>query len=778
MSLTIAIGVAATTASFSAVDTVLLRDLPVEEQEALVVVWRLIPERGSLPVPFRAPAYDALQRGMGSLYAAAGVSAWGALPVPVGTGPDAHSLRQARIAGDFFGVMGTRPTVGRLSDASDDRVDAEAVAVLSHAAWRSRYAADPEVVGSSILVDGSAVTVVGVAPVGFDFPRGTDLWAPLRHDHSGDPGFVELHLVGRMGDGVDPGIVAADLQRTLSDSPAADPSATDWIPIVRSLDDLVRGEVRPLLRAAFAAAALLLSAAAANGALLLLAGGGPAIHDFAVRRALGADRSRVLTQVTADATVVGAAGTTTGIVAAWATLAVLVPLAPPELPRLDLVSLDVRSVTFATLLGFAAIVAMAAVATLATWSRSATPLLSGARGYPSAPASRSRSVVAGVQVALTVVSATAAGLLLRTVWTMDRIDTGMAVGELTAVSLRVPHTWFEVPETYFTALEAVVRDLEARPGIDAVRPTLGPPLAQRLEVVLVAEEQAPEAADENPYVAIDAVQPGHFEALGIPLLSGRGLTALDDRPDADPVVVIDEVLARAIWPDEDPLGRRLSAFGPEEAWYTIVGVVAGTRYRDYLEPHPRAYFPIRRLGTAPPSTLLVRHPPGATIPVEQLARAAFTRVDTRVRVMGAQPLTEAVRAPTVGRRFAASILVAFAVATILLALSGVYGVVTVSVGERVREMGVRRALGAGRASIVGLVLGGTLRVAGIGAATGLLIAVWSSDLLDSLLYGVGPLDIPTFAGVAVGAVGMSLLAGLAPAVRASRVDPAESLRAE
>lgn len=776
LGLTLAVGIGAVTAAFAAFDSAILQRLPVEDEDRLVVVWQEIPDRGSLPIPFRASAFDAASRGASSLTETAGISAWGALPVPVAEGDDIFPLRQARTVGDFFGVLGVIPTVGRLSTDDDDAPGAAPVVVLSHGVWRARYGADPDVVGRTMVVDGEPVTIAGVAPPGFDFPLGTDLWTPLRHDFGGDPGFVELHLVGRKADGVTDAAVGDDIRGALATA-NLEGAPEEWPMVVRSFDELVRGPVRPVARAALWAAVLLLLAAMANATFLLMAGGRGAVQEHAIRRALGAGRTRLFARFLADGVLVGALATGGGLVVAWLTLRRLAPRVPPEVPHLDLLAVDGRAVGFATILGLLAIPAIAALASLAVWVGQPPGLLTTSRQGPSRGSSL-RQGVAALQIGLTVVSAMGAGLLLRTVGAMDRLDVGMAAEDITAVTLRVPYGWFEVPEHYFETLEAVVAALEAHHQIAGARPSLGPPLQQRLEAVLTAEDQGPGAADGNPYVAVDAVLPGHFAALGIPILAGRDLTAADNRPDADPVAVIDEVLADALWPDGDALGRRVSGFGPAADWYTVVGIAAATRYREYLEPHPRAYFPLRRLAGAPPSALLVRAEEGAVPPAAALARDALAEFDPGVQVLSAERLSDALRAPTMGRRFAAAVLGSFALATILLALVGVYGVFAVSVQDRMAEMGVRKALGAQAPDIVLLVLSGILRMAVVGILAGAVVSVWTGGLVESLLYGVELFDPRTFAGVTILSFLVATAAGLAPAVRASRSDPARSMRAE
>jgi hypothetical protein len=401
------------------------------------------------------------------------------------------------------------------------------------------------------------------------------------------------------------------------------------------------------------------------------------------------------------------------------------------------------------------------------------------RGASSTTPGRStfRRAIAATQVGLTVLSAAGAGLLVRTVVALNSIDPGLSAADMTSVSLRVPYSWGDVPEQYLQALETVVADLESRPGVLAVRPTLGPPLEQRIEVRLRAVGQTDEQAQTNPFVALDAVLPGHFEALGIPIRSGRDLTAADNRSDADPVVVVDEVLAEALWPGVSPLGMGVIGYvGDNQTIYTVVGVAAATRYRELLVAHPRAYFPLHRVGNSPPAALLVRTSSSASVPVRDLVTEALAAADPQARVVSVTRMTDVLRAPTMGRRFAATVLVTFAGATLLLAVLGVYGVFTVLIQERNREFGVRRALGAQRMRILRSVFASILAVASAGAAVGTLAALWAGRLVGALLYGVEPADPGTFAFVVVGSILLALLAGAAPAMRASSVDPAVCLR--
>lgn len=774
----LAVAIGATTSAFAVVDQLLRRDLPVEEQAELVIVWQ-VSDRTPLRIPFGSVAFDAVRQGTSSLSSVAGFSAWGTRPTLVRGPDDAFAMNGTHLAGDFFGVLNPAPAAGRLLTREDDVVGAAPVAVLSHGAWHAKFGADPGVIGSTLMVGETARTIVGVAPRGLDFPTGTEIWFPLAADYldPAGPG-IELHLVGRVAPGVDASMVEADIGAALrQDERAAEPAFISGR-VVQSFEDAVVGPIRPLLHAGLIAALVLLIAATANATLFILADGRRTAQDMAVRRALGAERRHAVARLVADSAVVGTLALIGGLALAWLTLSVLTPIAPPELPRFETVGLDMRATALAVGVALLIAVVTGSVAGVVLSRLDTRSWLSSTGRRQLGSGSGLRQTIAGLQVSLTVVSAAGAGLLFRTVTALDRLDPGLSVSDITVVSLRSPYSIFQVPETYFTALEDVVLDLEARPGIVAARPSLTGPMQQGVEVALRATDQSDEAARSNPYVAVDAVLPGHFAAVGIPIVAGRGLTAADNRSDADPVVVVDEVLARALWPSEDAIGKRITGYpGLGEMTFTVAGVVGATRYREFFEPHPRAYFPARLLANSPPATLLVRTS-DRDAPVLDLVRNAFTVADPLVQVLSAAPMSGELRRPTASRRFAAGILLPFAAATLLLALVGVHGVFTVAVHERTREMGVRRVLGAQRLGIVRMVLWAILRVAAVGAVVGLALSIWASRFVEVLLFGVTRTDPGTLTVVFLMSLGIALLAGLAPAWRASSIDPGVCLRSD
>jgi hypothetical protein len=370
--------------------------------------------------------------------------------------------------------------------------------------------------------------------------------------------------------------------------------------------------------------------------------------------------------------------------------------------------------------------------------------------------------------------------MVRTVSELRRLELGFDPTDLRVISLTHPYTYFQTPESFLSAMEEVTRRLEATPGIEAATPGVIRPLASSgLDVVVRTEEQGPSDVDRNPYLSMEVVLPGYFRALGIPLSGGRFLQP-GDRRGGEPVVVVSEKAARALWPGRDAVGRRINLGFPgyEDTWWRVVGVAGDTRYRDFLDPRPSIYFPMGPMGAVPPFHLLVRTTAGGPESLRPLVSEALASLDGSVRVLGETPVSALLRGPTARPRFAAGVLLTLALSTLILAVLGVYAVFSVWAAEREREMGVRMALGADRKEIVRLVLAGVLRIAVPGAGVGLLAAVLLSPSLGALLFGISSWDPLTLSSVTASAVLLAGLAALPPAVRASATDPSRALRSE
>jgi putative ABC transport system permease protein len=783
--LTLGLGIAASTAAFSAVRDVVLRPLPVLDQDRIVVGWTRDPARSGFDhIPLGIDALDALREAPGVLRGVAGVWSAGAVETLVGEPPGATVARHVGVAGGFFGVLGARPTLGRLLNAADDLTGAAPVAVLGHAYWLHRYGADPGVVGRELRDGDRTFTVVGVAPEGFDLPQGTDVWVTLRGlSPTFDPGHdvVELDLVARLMSEATGAQAREHIARVLRTSPSLSGAYASLEPVVVPLADHVFGPLRPVLYGALAAALALLLAAVADTTLLLLAQGTRAARDMAIRRAVGAGRSRAAAGLLVDAAMVATAGALLGTVTAWLATRALVPLVPVELPRLSEVRLSAPAVALAVALAGVALAVSAATAGLALSRGDPRAALHGhARGASSSFHTLRRSL-AGVQIALAFVSAVGAGVLLRSVHRLRAIDPGFRTEGLTILDLRQPHALFHVPASFVADLREVTRRLDAVPGILGASPTLAQPSSGSgggLEVILHGEGQTADEIRRGPYATVDAALPGYFRTLGIPLLRGRAITDAD-REGAPGVVVLSESAAREVWPGQDPLGKRILGYpGQPDTWFTVVGVVPDTRYRSLVADRPAAYYALAQARGVPPSRLLVRTGAGAPARLRETVAAVFAAVDPEVQVLGEARVGDLLGRPLQGPRLAADVLSAFAAATLLVGMIGVYGVTAALVEDRRRDLGVRRALGAQTRHLVGWVARQVGIVAAPGVAAGAAGALGLTGILSSLLYGVRPTDLATFALVALGMVAVVLAAASRPAVQAARADPMESLRSE
>ncbi len=782
--LALALGIGASSAAFSVVKAVLLDPLPVASQDDLHVVWRRSAARDFDHLPFRPSAADAVMAsaGRGPLTGVAAVETVGAR-AGLGEGPGGtFAIEHVRIAGDFFGVLGARPYAGRLLDRADDEPGAQPVAVISHAYWTEARGADPEAVGSTLRFGGVTFVIVGVAEAGFDFPMGTEVWASVRGSHpdwdAQDPPPIELDLIVRAGPGATPGAVHAAVDEALRDAGIDGSLAGDAEATGMRFVDLVIGNLEPVLRATLVAALLLLTVAVANATLLFLAGGGVLLREGAVRRALGASRASVVAPLAADAALQAAIGVLFGVALAWWTLAGLIPRAPGDLARFDEVSLDLATLGFAGGLGMVGLLGSAGLAGAWLLARDTAVLLAGGSRAGAGGQGLRRAIAVG-QVALAVVASIGAGLLWRSVSNLEALDRGFEAEGLHVVALSLPFDFFDVPAGYMTALADVTERLSARPGVEGVSVTMTPPLSIRggIDFVPQIDGQSAEDARRNPYIGFDVVSRDYFTVARTGMVDGRAFGD-EDGPDSEPTIIVNAAAAASLWPGESALGRQMFMGGlSRNEWRTVVGVAENHRFRSFPDVRPTAYVPVDQYSRLGVSRLLVRgEPTGGTIraAVTEEFVSAFPGVD----VLTVDALSDVMNGPLVRHRFAAAVLMAFSMVTLVLAALGVHGVFMVLVQERRQELGIRKALGAADVDLVRFITIRVASVAGLGVIVGVGLSTWTGGLLETLYYDVTSLDAPTIAMVAAGTLLAGLMAGVVPAIRAARTDPVESLRAE
>ncbi len=788
---TLAIGMAGTTAMFALVQGVLLRPLPVRDEDRLLVAWKELPSGGIGHWPFGSTDIPAIGRDSLSLGRVGGVSYYGAGRGVVFEAGSAAYLRGASVTGDFFAVLGAEPLLGRTLQAADDVAGAENVLVITHALWQRRYGGSRAAIGRRLTIGEQPFRIVGVMPPDFAYPRGVEAWMTLNADASTatNPAFREgilrdVDLVARLRPGATLEQARSELAGLVARFEAGVPADAPrgLRPVVRSYRDAVVGDLRPALLLLFAAVCLVLLIASANVANLLLLRGETRRTELALRAALGAGRGRLARQRLAFSLVLGLAASLVALASTRWLLRAAVALVPGGLPRTESVRVDPLVVlfTFGVAL-LAAGLSGIAPALFAARIDLASQLRGGRQAGGAVAARRGRRALVVAQVALSVTIVAAAGLLTRTLLGLQAVDMGLAADRLVFVDLAPAASRRDVsPRPLLSFLDDVVARLEATPGIEGATPVNTPPFAGTGGWDLptfTAESQSLERAKANPALNLESILPNYFRTFGVPLGRGRAFTE-DDREDTPAVAIVSEDVAARTWPGQDPIGKRLKFGRPDsrEAWRTVVGVVAPTRYRELLEPRPTLYLPAPQFVMSAPMLVVRTGLPPAR--VAALARAEVRAADPGLEVMRVVPFADLLEGPLARPRFNAFLIGAFGLAALLLAVVGVHAVTAAHVRQRRAEIAIRVALGATASDVRRLVLGEGLRLAGTGAAIGLVGALAAARLLRSLLFGVTPLDPVSVLGAAALLVGASSLASWLPARRATRVDPVVVLRTE
>jgi putative ABC transport system permease protein len=689
-----------------------------------------------------------------------------------------YQLRRALVSGSFFGVLGSKPVLGRALRADDDVAGAALVAVLSYRAWQQRFGGDSAVLGRMLVMhdDGRRFTIVGVMPHGLDFPRGTDFWAPLMSTafsaESLNVTSPTLHAVGRLRAGATLADARSDLTNFFA-RPGALAAQRVYQGIAVPLPDLLLGKTRMALLMFAAAAALLLLLTCINVANLLLVRGLGRMREIAVRSALGAGRHRITGQLLTESAVLAVAGGALGAVLAIAAVNGFVALAPSGMPRLDEVRVSGVLVLAAFGITATAMLCFSLAPALMTARVELQDVLrSGARQIGSGRAFRAatETLVVG-QVALAVVVLFAAGLITRSLINLHAVDLGLEPKRVVIAELAV--RGFD-PKTQLEPLLAHVASL---PGVEAVSPALTVPFAPSGHGIrgrMARPDQTVEQIAENPTVLFDVIAPNYFETLGVRVITGRAFSD-DDRAGTTPVVVVSESVARHLWPGADPVGQ---SFGFPGRSFTVVGVVPDTRYRDLRNAEPNVYFPLKQSPfPVAPLTLVVRTSASPTAVVPALRRA-LAEANAGVALASAMPFEALMAEQRAQPKLNAALLAVFATAALALAAVGMFGVIGTMVRQRTRELGIRMALGASRASVRGMVLGRGLSLAAGGVAAGIAIGMLANRWLADLLFGVTPADATAAVAVAVTVLAVAIVACVVPARASTRIDPAIALRAE
>jgi predicted permease len=789
---TLALGIGATTAMFSVVYGVLLRPLPYPHPEQIVELAEI--SAAGHRMQFADPNFADVRAQGRSLH---GVAEVDAVVEGVAAGGDAARLTVASVSRDFLDVMGVRPVLGRGFAAEDQRRGAAPVALVSDAFWRQQLGGTRDLARVRLKVGQQPVAVAGVMPPGFAFPDGAAVWMPRELDEVLPSRTAHnWKVVARLRDGVSLAQARAEVSgiaRQIRRQHGRDVDLVDAG--VAPLRDALTRDVRSALLILLGAAGSLLLIACANVVNLLLAQLAARDGELALRAALGAGRSRLVGQLFTEALLLSLSGGALGVLVAVWGVAALVASAPPELPRLGDVAVSLPVLSFS--LGLAVAVAAALgflTARRATAGALQEALAEGGRGQSGAPSRRrlARTIVAA-ELAMTLILLVGAGLLGRSLQHVLTIDPGFRTERVMVMNLVLPDVATpDDAQRRVRLLDDLLDAARALPGVRAAGGSSTLPLTTGLSNGTFAEMppgQAPPRMEDLERLFHGSARtgnaefcvagPGYFEALGIPLLRGR----LFDQRDsglAPHAAVISQALARSQWPDQDPLGRTIE-FGNMDGdlrLLTVVGVVGDIRDRSLEAPPPPIVFVNYRQrpqGTAEFDVVLRSAADTTALP--GAVRAILHRLDPTIPPTFSS-FTGVVAQSLAARRFNMLLVTLFAGTALLLALIGIYGVMSHAVARRTREVGIRMALGAQAGDVLRLILAQEVRTTLAGVAVGVAGAVVLTRFMRSLLFGVSPTDPLTFAAVALLLVAVALVASFVPARRATEVDPLHALRSE
>jgi putative ABC transport system permease protein len=778
--LVLTLGIGANTAIFSILNGVLLEPLPFADAARLVAIDTTVRNEPDdtayldfLDWQKQATTIDRM-----AAYASAAATL-------TGTG-EAVSIPLAVVTHDLFPLLGVAPIQGRVFGPADDARGAPRTAVISDGLWTRQFSRDPAIIGSTVRLDGDAVTLVGVMPAGFEFPFDaedpTDIWMPVMASRfaaqwADERGASFLKALGRLRSGVEVPAAQAELSAIAAHIDQANPRNGSRGIVVRRFQDVLVGDYRLGLVVLLSAVAAVLLIACANVANLLLARGTARRREIAVRTALGASRGRIVRQFLSEGLVLAALGGAGGtLVALWGVDA-LVRISPIQIPRLHTVQIDQRVLAF-TLLASMVTGILCGLVPAFQLSRSdpGDALKDGDRGGSGARGTRTRQILVVAEVALSLVLLVSAGLLLRSLMVLQRVSPGFQTERAIVMQVMLPQTRYADAAAMTGFYRRLHDEVRALPGATATAISTTLPLSGSNVGVGFVVDGRPADPGTRTSAAFFGVSPEYFSAMGIPLLRGRGFTERDNEQ-APGVIVVSETMAAKYWPGEDPIGKRVKISYNNTGLREIVGVAGDVKQGDLTDTKAaQMYAPFVQVPW-PFLAAVVRTTAAAEATAGAL-RQALARLDPEQAAGEIRTLDQYVSRSIATPRFTALLVGSFASLALLLAGFGLYGVMAYSVAQRGREIGIRMALGAQARDVRALVVGQALRMGAAGLGIGLVGALLVTRVLESLLFGVSAADPVTFAGVSAALVAVLLLAAYLPARRATRVDPIVALRTE
>jgi putative ABC transport system permease protein len=782
--LALALGIGANSAIFSVVNALLLRPLPYKDSGRLVWVWETQPQLSQAPfTPADFLDYQSQNKSFEQ------VATYFTQSLTLTGREEPERLRGSVVSADFFSILGAQPLAGRTLLPQEGQPGAERVAVISQGLWQRRFNSDPGALGQVLTLNGTNFTVVGVMPQEFRFPSPTtDLWLnprqviPERSVGSTDDVRANrknhwLPMVARLKPGVSVEQAQADME-AVARQLGQQFNSNHGVKVI-SLQERIVGDVRTTLLALLGAVCLVLLIACANVANLLLARASARQREFAIRTAHGASRLRVIRQLFTESLLLALLGCGLGLLLAYWGVQFLTSALPPDTPRLKEIGLDSRVLGFTVLVSvLTGLIFGLAPALRASAVNLTESLKEGGRGSTEGfRSNRVRSLLVVSEIALSLVILVSAALLVRSYQHLQDVDPGFNPSNMLTLQLSLPITKYNDTAKLGAFFQQLVQRLEALPQSKAVTLANDIPLDGDMQTSAPRIEGRSNTPGEGALAGVHAISPNYFQVIGTPVLKGRAFTNADTL-DTQQVIIINNTMAQRLFPNEEPLGKRIRfSDDPKVPWAQIVGVVGDIKHEGLdAKPFMETYLPFPQ-SPRPLMAVMIRTTDDPTNLVSA-ARNAVLEVDRDQPVYDIKTMEQRLSESIASRRLSMILFASFAGIALLLAVVGVYSVMSYSVSRRTHEMGVRMALGARALDVLKLVIWQGMTLALIGIFIGVLAAFAVTRLMSGLLYGVSATDPLTFAGVALVLVVVALLACLIPARRATKVDPMIALRYE
>ncbi|MCW5971278.1 MAG: ABC transporter permease [Blastocatellales bacterium] len=773
--ITLALGIGASTAIFSVVNAVLLKPLPFADSERLVMVWNHgAPAAGGDRTPLAVA--DLLDwRAQSKSFAEIGAYQWAVFNYTDGETPE--RVQAANVTANFFSLLGVQAQLGRTFLPEEERPGAQRVLVLGDGLWRRRFAADPQILGQTLNLNGTPFTVIGVAPAALDFPsREIELWTALQVQTPTRRGPYYLTGVARLR----PGATLAQVRAEVNAMKSSFDNGQFTFNVL-TVNDFIVGDVRLALLVLLSAVTLVLLIAAVNVANLMLVRSAGRVREISIRAALGASRARIVRQLLTESLLLAFAGGLLGAALATWGVRLLLKTAPETIPRLGEIGIDAQA------FGWTALVTLLTgilFGLAPAWQSARTnlneALKEGGRGTTESPGrKRWRSALVVAELALAVTLMIGAGLLLKSFWRLQHVDPGVNTERVLTMRLAPRGQQYREAAQVIALYERLLARLETLPGVRSVALSNGLPPDSTEYSDGFQIQGRPSASDQHPPIAymIHASR-DYFAALNLPLRRGRYFNAADSA-DAPCVMLVNETTARRFFANEDALGQRINRSSEREPrWCEIVGVVGDAKYNGLADDVQPAIY--QHLPQAPSWNvfLLIRTEGNDPLSLAAAVRNEIGSIDPGLPVSRVETLEHRFDIAVAQPRFRTTLIALFAALALALAAVGIYGVISYSVSQRTHEVGVRMALGAQKGDVVRMVLGDGARLAGAGVLLGLGASFALTGMLETLLFDVSATDWTTFGGISVLLAAVALLACWLPARRAARVDPMIALRSE